>query len=356
MLQHFSTSHSHMMYVPVTVDHKARYQHKHSRSNVQVICSRDFHKIDRWVYFRKQRKICDSLLNQIQIGPIDLIHTHYLFTAGGIAYRLKKTANTKYITAVRNADLNWFFRYAVHLRSFGLEILKGASKIIFISPSYRDQLVDRYVPASLRDNILEKAITMPNGVDDFWLRNRQERAAWQEGKTINLLYVGEFTKNKNIETIVKVTRILNTSGWKTHLKLIGDGPDRSRLQRLVNKNNAVVTMCGWIANKEDLLTEYRKADAFIMPSRTETFGLVFVEAMSQGLPIIYTKHQGIDGYFKEGTVGYGCDPLRPDEIAHKVVRIMENYSVISTSCVKSVDRFSWSAIDDGYEALYESVV
>ena len=42
-----------------------------------------------------------------------------------------------------------------------------------------------------------------------------------------------------------------------------------------------------------------------MPSRYETFGLVYGEAMSQGLPIIYSKGQGVDGYFKEGTVGYG---------------------------------------------------
>jgi glycosyltransferase involved in cell wall biosynthesis len=61
--------------------------------------------------------------------------------------------------------------------------------------------------------------------------------------------------------------------------------------------------------KEKLLNNYRNSDIFIMPSYNETFGLVYIEAMSQGLPIIYTQNEGVDGYFKEGSVGYSVKTL-----------------------------------------------
>ena len=54
---------------------------------------------------------------------------------------------------------------------------------------------------------------------------------------------------------------------------------------------------------------YKSAHIFVMPSLTETFGIVFIEALSQGLPLIYTKGQGIDGYFPQGFVGYAYNPL-----------------------------------------------
>ena len=55
-----------------------------------------------------------------------------------------------------------------------------------------------------------------------------------------------------------------------------------------------------------------------MPSFPETFGLVYVEAMSQGLPIIYTKGQGIDGYFEDGKVGYPVNTKDSNDIVKKL--------------------------------------
>ena len=66
-----------------------------------------------------------------------------------------------------------------------------------------------------------------------------------------------------------------------------------------------------------------------MPSFHETFGLVYIEAMSQGLPIIYTKGEGIDGYFKEATVGYSVNPKDVKNIVKKIEMIIHNYNKIS---------------------------
>jgi glycosyltransferase involved in cell wall biosynthesis len=91
-----------------------------------------------------------------------------------------------------------------------------------------------------------------------------------------------------------------------------------------------------------------------MPSFAETFGLVYAEALSQGLPLIYTKGQGIDGYFRDGEVGYAVDPNDPEEIADRISMILRRYLEISNFCTAQAGQFSWERIGNIYKSLYES--
>ena len=71
-------------------------------------------------------------------------------------------------------------------------------------------------------------------------------------------------------------------------------------------------------SKEKLMDLYRANDIFVMTSITETFGLVYAEAMSQRIPVVYSKQQGFDGQFKEGDVGYHVDPRSVEEITNAI--------------------------------------
>ena len=89
-----------------------------------------------------------------------------------------------------------------------------------------------------------------------------------------------------------------------------------------------------------------------MPSFSETFGLTYVEAMSQGVPVIFTKGQGFDGFFPDGHVGYRVDPGNPSMIADRIIDILGNYKQISGNCVVGSRRFSWEKIAQTYQSLY----
>ena len=108
--------------------------------------------------------------------------------------------------------------------------------------------------------------------------------------------------------------------------------------------------------KEELINEYRSHDIFLMPSITEAFGLVYAEAMSQGLPVIYTKGQGFYGQFPEGCVGYAVDCKDPHDIANKIVKVLNDYKVISKACTEEVDKFAWQRISQDYSNLYHSII
>ncbi len=88
-----------------------------------------------------------------------------------------------------------------------------------------------------------------------------------------------------------------------------------------------------------LMPLYREADVFLLPSRRETFGLVYAEAISQGLPVLYGRGQGFDGQFEDGRVGYAVDPDDPVAIADKVLSILGDYARFSASALAGSARF-----------------
>ena len=94
------------------------------------------------------------------------------------------------------------------------------------------------------------------------------------------------------------------------------------------------------------------SDIFIMPSILETFGLVYAEAMSQGLPIIYSTGQGFDGQFKNGVAGYAVNCFDYRDISHKIVDLYKNYQQFSERCVSLVDKFNWLPIANAYKRIY----
>ena len=77
--------------------------------------------------------------------------------------------------------------------------------------------------------------------------------------------------------------------------------------------------------------------------------------MSQGLPIIYTKNEGVDGYFKEGSVGYAVNPDDINDMTEKIKLMSSNYAKMSENAAKESQRFSWDRVSDQYLDIYEEI-
>ena len=356
LLRHFSEGKKikHMVYVPLEYGRKFSRKYDISTSNMNVMYSYDFSKLDRLLYHTKKRKILESIQSVVKIEDIGCIHAHTLFSTGGIAYDLKKKRGINYIVAVRNTDLNTFFKYMVHLRKFGIKILTSALKVVFMSPIYRDIIINKYVPDKIKSSIFDKSVVVPNGIADFWHRNRYYRIDINL-KDICLLYIGEISRNKNIETTIRVAQCLRKRGLNTRLTIVGSGPDTPRIRRIIGKNCDYIELHNWTDSQEKLISFYRSGHVFVMPSFNETFGLVYIEALSQGLPLIYTRGQGIDGYFPQGYVGYACNPVDIQEIADRIECIIGEYLKISKRCTDSTGDFSWNKIASQYETIYEEL-
>ena len=196
------------VYIPIKSKQNYNERILNNSNNTNFIYSKAFNNVDRLFYFHKVNKILKDINNKINFDNINLIYAHTLFSMGGIALKLKIEKNINYIVAVRNTDVNLFFKYMLYIRKIGVEIMKVAKKIIFISPAYKEFLINRYIPYELRDYIDKKSITIPNGVNSFWLQNKYTRSEYKNKKKISLIYVGLFSRYKNINTSIKVTRKL----------------------------------------------------------------------------------------------------------------------------------------------------
>lgn len=314
-----------------------------------VLVSQCFRKWDRILFAYKQRKIIKNIESSYEISDFDMLHGYTLFSDGNVAYTLHKKYGIPYVVAVRNTDVNSFFKYRPHLRGRGVRILHNAAAVFFLSASYRDQVIEHYVPKKYREEIMGKAQIIPNGIDPFWF-TKGEKHGKPEGNSVDLVFAGNINRNKNILTAAESCRILRQRGYDGNLTVIGKIADPEVAEEL--KSIPYVKLFPGMT-KEELAQVYGTKDIFVMPSYYESFGLVYAEAMSQGLPVLYTRGQGFDGQFPEGFVGYSVNPKDPKEIADRIEQILKDYEPMSARCIDNSKVFRWEAFATTYYDIYK---
>lgn len=317
-----------------------------------TIVSPAFNAIDRAFFHIKHRKILSDVKKIFDVSSFDILHAHSLFSNGYIAYKLKMLYNMPYVVAVRNTDVNVFFKKMLHLRKLGVNILNNADCIIFLSHAYRKKVIEQYVPVDLREAIEKKSKVIPNGIDEFWINNKKCKSINQK-KDISIITAGEINDNKNQLAVCRICEDLIKRGYNVQYQLAGKISNQNLFNTIIEKK--YVEYEG-VLNKEELLERYRASDLFILLSKTETFGLVYAEALSQGLPILYTKGEGFDEQFKNGEVGFSVD-LQDIEKAYKYVEtIIRNYEQFSARAVDGCQKFDWNKIEERYREIYEKIV
>lgn len=317
--------------------------------NENVIVSHCFNKVDRCFFDYKQSKIRNSLEKSIDVNSFDIIHAYTLFTDGNVAYRMSKKYGIPYVVAIRNTDVNSFFSKMIHLRKRGIKIMRNAKKIFFLSNAYKQQVFDKYVPEKYKDALLPKVEIIPNGIDDFWPNNINMEKRQINPKEIRLVTACTVDKNKNIGATQKAMKLLNAEGYDVSLTVAGSVVDK-KLYKKLNKDPKTAFVGK--KTKEELLTIYRNSDIFVMPSIHESFGLVYAEAMTQGLPVIYTKGQGFDEQYQEGEVGHSVVCSQPKTIYTAILDIVDKYEQISSRCGAFSIKFTWDKLTKQYLKIY----
>ncbi len=298
-------------------------------------------KITRLSFSYKMRVMENHFLPVIKSFNPGIIHAHTLFSDGSLALKASKTMGIPYVVAVRTTDTEIFLKYRPWLKGLGADILDSAATIVCLSPSINNDIEKEY-GSSFRS----KTRVIPNGIDDLFHAPDQIPKSNISGKP-NLLYVGNFSRLKNVERILEFSKKHNMG-----LTIAGKGGNNEKRVLRAIKKSPQVKYPGEVKDKLVLKNLYRNSDIFIMPSFRETFGLVYIESMSQGTPVIFSEGNGIDGYFDEGTIGYGVNPRDMGSWDKQINRIIENYNSISGNCLHESKRFNWDIIVKQYMEIY----
>ncbi|UFH32252.1 glycosyltransferase family 4 protein [Chryseobacterium sp. C-71] len=320
----------------------------------QIIYSHILSKYaDRILYQKKVKKIVKDIETKVDLSKITFIHAHTWYSDGGVAYELHKKYKIPFIVAVRNTDLNLFLKYFLHERSYGREILLAADKIITISAVYKNRMSDDERLAPIILEIKNKITVIPNGLDPYWIDSKVSVRKQIENKdVIQLLYIGKFDKGKNVINLVNAVKNLNKNSTNNFaLTLIGGkGNDEKRVLSAI-KDQSCFNYVGRVDDLTQLKRYFQKSDIFTMPSKAETFGLVYMEALLQGLPILYTKNEGIDGLY-EDLIGEKVENTSVREIENKIQLLLSNYNHYNFSIEKFSKNHDWKRIAEVYRQLY----
>jgi len=158
----------------------------------------------------------------------------------------------------------------------------------------------------LHSHGIHKLALWPGGVDTDLFRQKRRCPAMRARLTGGhpesplLLSVGRLSAEKGIENLRPILEAIPGA----RLALVGDGPHRAALER--HFAGMPVHFAGFL-HGEELAAAYASSDIFLMPSRTETLGLVVLEAMSSGLPVVAARAGGIPEMIKDGVSGYLFD-------------------------------------------------
>lgn len=307
----------------------------------------------KYFFHIKARCVYKDLVRLINVADYQIVHASTLFTDGVLAYKLYKRYHIPYVVAVRNTDINGFLERAPHTWLDGRKILLNASKIIFISRALCDKFKRHRVIKPIFNRIEHKIVIKPNGIDSFFL----DHIDIHEHHGRKVIYIGNFSNNKNvIRTCEAILNLRKIAGYEdVTITLVGGGKEKDeRIHTLINNNPSAINYVGPIFEREELVRILRDHKLFVMTSIHETFGLVYVEALSQNLPIVYTKGQGVDRMF-DSTAGIAVNPLDVDEIMYAVKTIIDKSDCFSNKNIP-FDDFRWENIAKYYVGLYNEVV
>lgn len=272
-----------------------------------------------------------------KLKKYDIIYLHYPFFGGAEIVYLFKIFNPKKKLIIHyhmDAVLSGFLQKIFSLPNALIKnlLFKKAEAVVCASLDY----VQNSSIKNIYKKNTEKFFEIPFSVN---LNKFKPDDFKKEGAKINLLFVGSLDKAhyfKGLNVLLKALSELKNKNWE--ISVVGDGNmrkdyEKKTKQLLLEKN---VKFCGKL-NEEKLIKKYQEADIFILPSinKSEAFGIVLLEALSSGLPVIATNLPGVRKVFQDGVQGFLCQPNNTESLKDKIKKLINDYSLRSEMSEKA---------------------
>ena len=171
-----------------------------------------------------------------------------------------------------------------------------------------------------------------------------------------LIYVGRLSAEKQIERIKPVLKALPS----TRLALVGDGPYRQQLEKIFHGTST--TFVGYLSGNE-LASAYASGDAFLFPSSTETLGLVLLEAMAAGCPVVGANKGGIPDIISDGENGCLYNPDGENDGASSLIEATKKLlgneierTTMRQAARSEAERWGWAGATKQLRSYYEDVL
>lgn len=316
---------------------------------------------DRMMHYGKLMQYLTALR-----GPkVDLVHIQTPFVAHYAGTQWARRLNIPTVESYHTFFEEYFYHYVRCLPRAGLRFLARR-----FSTRQCNQVNALVVPSQAMLRVLRgygvttQAQVIPTGLDLSAFRGG-ERARFRQAYGIAaerpvLLYVGRVVFEKNIEFLFQVVHRLRQQWPDILLVVAGEGPAVEPLKFLAvdMKIAENILFVGYLDRRQSLLDCYRAGDVFVFASRTETQGLVLLEAMALGLPVVSTAVMGTTEVLRDQ---HGCLVAREDvaDFAAKVDRLLTDEALrraLSASAIEYAAQWSEDAFTERLLAYYHGII
>jgi glycosyltransferase involved in cell wall biosynthesis len=191
-----------------------------------------------------------------------------------------------------------------------------------------------------------------SGIPDEFIQEPTTDKTLSDDELIEYLYVGRLIKRKHVDSILKaLSQVYSRKNF--FLRIIGTGDCEAELKALARQLQIEDRVVFYGLQPRHVVREYmRKAQCFTMVSSNEVFGLVYLEAMSQGCIVVASKGEGFDGIIVDGENGFLCEPGNSNQLASIYRRInslsKEEKESISINAMKTAACFTDAKVAERY--------
>ena len=255
----------------------------------------------------------------IESEKLDILHVHYAMPHAASAYLAKKIVgdeNIKIITTLHGTDITLvgnhhsFFR----ITKFSIEQSDGVTCVSEFLKSTTKETFDIKRGMEVIHNFVDTEVYKRDG-------NRKNLDMIEPDDKV-IIHISNFRPVKRISSIIEVFCNISKK-VKSKLLLVGDGPEMCKIRNMVSKldlDNKVIFM----GRQNDIIPLLNISDLYMLPSKSESFGLSALEAMSCEVPVIGTSIGGLKEVVEHGISGYICDPGDIKAMSKAAVAVLAN--------------------------------
>lgn len=284
--------------------------------------------------------------------PFDLIHAHVALPDGHAAYCLKNEYQVPIVVTIHGQDFQSTLPKGEKFRDKLRVVLGGMDQVITVSSKLRNLVKD--------EPYFSKIKVINNGIALLDTGEAVNVLGEKVDKSV-ILSVSNLKKTKGIDLNLQALASLVKKYPHLQYAIIGDGEERESLENLVDNLGLRdhVTFKGKLPHGE-VLKEMAKCRVFCLPSWQEGFGVVYIEAMAQGVPVIGVKGEGIEDVIEHGVNGLLVSPQNVEEIVGAIDSLLSSPDYAKELAQRGKDtvyrEFTWQNNARKTLGLYRSLV
>lgn len=297
--------------------------------------------LEVWSTFRKNKR------------DISITHAHYVFPSGIFSYYLKKRYNVPYVVTAHGGDINKMAQKSARIKNYTTNILQHADHIIAVGEELAQTIQTEY-------NIPENRITvMSMGIDRTVFKETDKHAAQlalgMDPDRTNFLFVGNIIQEKGVEELILAFNELDAQHPnKAALYCVGSTKDANftaKVKQLVASDN--IHFIDPMPQTE-LARYFQAANVFMLPSYIEGLGLVALEAMSCGTPVIASEVGGLK-YMLANNAGVLVPPKDAKVLEQAMTKSLQSIQVDEVKVQQLLEKHDAKNILQRLITLYQQI-